>query len=135
MLAAQSCLTLCKPMDYSLPGSSVPGILQAWILEQIAIPFSRGSSLPRDQTWVSCIGRQLLYHQHHLESLILAMCYVLFAQLCPTLQLHGLQPARLLCPWNSPGKNTGVGSHSLLQGIFPTEELNPGLLRHRQILY
>ena len=40
---------------------------------------------------------------------------------------HGLGPARLLCPWNSPGKNTGVGSCSLLQGIFPTQGSNPGL--------
>ena len=45
-----------------------------------------------------------------------------------------LQPARLLCPWHSPGKNTGVGSHSLLQRIFLTQESNPGLLRCRQIL-
>ena len=37
---------------------------------------------------------------------------------------HGLQPTRLLCSWNSPGKNTGVGSHSFLQGIFPTQTLN-----------
>ena len=48
---------------------------------------------------------------------------------------HGLQPTRLLCPWNSPGKNTGVGSHSLLQRIFSTQESNPGLLHCRQILY
>ena len=48
---------------------------------------------------------------------------------------HGLQPARLLCPWNSPSKNTGVGCHFLLQGIFPTQGLNPGLLHHSQILY
>ena len=41
---------------------------------------------------------------------------------------HGLQPTRLLCPQNSPGKNTGVGSHFLLQGIFLTQELNPHLL-------
>ena len=47
----------------------------------------------------------------------------------------GLQPARLLCPWNSPGKNSGVGSLSLLQGIFPTQGSNPGLLHCRQILY
>ena len=40
---------------------------------------------------------------------------------------HGLQPARLLCPWNSPGKNTGVGCHALFQGIFPTQGLNPCL--------
>ena len=37
-----------------------------------------------------------------------------------SLQPHGLQPTRLLCPWNFPGKNTGVGCHFLLQGIFPT---------------
>ena len=41
----------------------------------------------------------------------------------------------LLCPWDSPGKNTGVGCHSLLQGIFPTQGLNPGLLHCRQIVY
>ena len=48
---------------------------------------------------------------------------------------RGLQPTRLLCLWDSPGKNTGVGSHSLLQGIFLTQGLNPGFLHHRQILY
>ena len=53
-----------------------------------------------------------------------------------SLQPHGLQSTRLLCPWNSPGKNIGVGCHSLLpQGIFPTQGLNPGLLHCRQILY
>ena len=46
-----------------------------------------------------------------------------------------LQPARLLCPWNSPGKNTGVGCHFLLQGIFPTQGLNTGLPHCRPILY
>ena len=48
---------------------------------------------------------------------------------------HGLQPARLLCPWDSPGKNSGVGCHDLHQGIFPTQGWNPGLLHCRQILY
>ena len=48
---------------------------------------------------------------------------------------HGLYSARLLCPWNSPGKNTTVGSHSILQGIFPTQRSNPGLPHCRQILY
>ena len=43
-----------------------------------------------------------------------------------TLQPHGLQPARLLCPWDAPVKNTGVGSHSLLQGIFSTPRIKPG---------
>ena len=52
---AQSCPTLCDPMDCSLPVSSVLGIFQARVLEWIAISFSRGSSQPRDQTWVSHI--------------------------------------------------------------------------------
>ena len=46
-----------------------------------------------------------------------------------------LQPTRLLCPWNSQGMNTGVGCHSLLQGIFPIQGSNPGLPHCRQILY
>ena len=57
--AAQSCPTLCDPMDCSLPGSSVHGIFQARILECVAISFSRGSSRPRDQTWVSHIAGRL----------------------------------------------------------------------------
>ena len=58
-LGAQSCPTLCNPMDCSPPGSSVHGILQARILEWGAIPFSRGSSQPGDQTQVSCIAGRL----------------------------------------------------------------------------
>ena len=53
VLVSQSCPALCDPMDCSLPGSSVRGILQAKILEWVAISFSRGSSQPRDRTWVS----------------------------------------------------------------------------------
>ena len=65
VLVAQLCPSLCDPMDCSLPGSSVHWILQARILEWVAMPSSRGSSWPRNQTHVSCIsyiGRQILYH-------------------------------------------------------------------------
>ena len=55
VLAAQSCLTLCNPVDCRPPGSSVHRVLQARILEWVAIYFPRGSSRPRDWTWVSCI--------------------------------------------------------------------------------
>ena len=48
-----------------------------------------------------------------------------------SLQPCGLQPTRLLCPWDSPGKNTGVGGHALLQGIFPTQGSHPCLLHCR----
>ena len=51
VLVSQSCPTLCSSMDCSLPGSFVHGILQAEILESVAIPFSRESSRPRDHTW------------------------------------------------------------------------------------
>ena len=71
---------------------------------------------------ISARGR----NRNILNSVFSVMCYAVpsrsaaFDSLWP----HGLQPARLLCPWNSPGKNTGVGSLSLLQGIFLTLELN-----------
>ena len=51
------------------------------------------------------------------------------------LRPYGLQPTRLLCPWNSPGQNPGVGSHFLLQGIFPIQGSNLGFLHYRQPLY
>ena len=49
-------------------------------------------------------------------------------QLCLTLLPYGMWPTRLLCPWDSPSKNRGVGCHFLLQGIFPTQGLNPHFL-------
>ena len=58
-------------------------------------------------------------------------CFI-HVQLLVTLWLY---PARVLCPWDSPGKNTGVCCHFLLQGIFPTQESNLGLLPCRQTLY
>ena len=82
VLVTQSCLTLCDLMDCSPPGSSVHGILQARILEWVAVSSSRGSSRPGDRicvSYVSCVGRWVFYHKRHLgsESEV--------AQLCPTL--------------------------------------------------
>ena len=78
-----------------------------------------------------------MHNPHLLETATAyyCVCVCLVAQLCLTLRPHGLQPTRLLCPWNSPGKNTEVGSHSLLKGNFQTPGLNPGLPHYRQILY
>ena len=64
-IRAQLCLTLCNPMVCSPTGSSVHGISQARILEWVAMPFSRVSSQPRDQTWGLLHGRQFLYHLSH----------------------------------------------------------------------
>ena len=84
-------------------------------------------------------GCMLLYY-------LCLSCYVLgISSLCcvclvtsvlsDSLLPHGLWPARLFWPWNSPGKNTGVDCHALLHVIFPTQGLNLGLLHCRWILY
>ena len=65
----QLCPTLCDPMDYSPPGSSVHGNSPGKNTEWVAMPSSRGSSSPRDRThisYVSCMGRWVLYHKRHL---------------------------------------------------------------------
>ena len=83
-MSLQSCPTLYNPLDGSQPGSSVPGVFQARILEWVAIAFSN-----------ACM---------HTKSL----------QSCPTsVRHHGQQPNRLLCPWDSLGKNTGVDCHAI----------------------
>ena len=61
--------------------------------------------------------------------------YVCVCLASQSIRPHRLWPNKLFCLWNSPGKNTGVGSHFLLQGIFLTQRSNPGLLHCRQILY
>ena len=66
--------------------------------------------------WFYCIR-----HMHELCSV--HACSVVSNSLRP----HGLQPSRLLCPWDSPGKNTGEGWYFFLQGIFPTQGSSPGL--------
>ena len=79
--ATQSCLTLYDPMDCGLPGFSVHGICQARILGQIAISYSRVSSGPRDGTcfsYVSCIGRQVLYHYNHLGNPLVILEFYFF---------------------------------------------------------
>ena len=60
---------------------------------------------------------------------------VLVAQLCLTVRCSGLELSRLLCPWSSPGKNTGVGSQSFFQRIFLTQGSNPGVQHCRQVLF
>ena len=91
MLVTQLCLTLCDPMDCSPPGSSVHGILLARILEWVAIPCSRGSSPPRNGTWVSCIAgrrftvwdtREALYSSYtQIQSYVPALSQLTWAWL------------------------------------------------------
>ena len=86
---AQSCPTLHNPMDCSLPGSSIHGIFQARVLLE----------------WVASAFSTIMSDAAAAKS----------HQSCPTLWMDGWQPNRLPCPWDSPGKNTGVGCHFLLQ--------------------
>ena len=68
-----------------------------------------------------------------IELFVCPLCVCMLIQLCLTLcDPKDCSPDRLLCPWNSPGKNTGVGCHFLLQGIFPIQGSNPHLL-HWQV--
>ena len=84
---AQLCPTLCNPLDCSLPGSSVHGILQARILEWVAISFSRGSSRPRDRTRVShIVGRRFNLWATREETHLLLLYW-----LCQSLWLCGSQ--------------------------------------------
>ena len=82
----QSCPTLYDPIDGSPPGSPVPGILQARILEWVAISFSNA------RKWKWKWSRSVVSN---------------------SLRPHGLQPTRLLHPWEFPGKSTGVGCHCI----------------------
>ena len=82
-LVAQSCLTPCDPVDCSPPGSSGHGILQARTLEWVAILLFRGSSRPRDQTWVSCINRQILYSLSHQGSPLLLIFFLQYSMWIP----------------------------------------------------
>ena len=70
-----------------------------------------------------------------VRALCLVICSSLKVKVKTTLSCLTLRPHGLYSPWNSPGQDTGVGSLSLLQGIFPTQESNPGLPHCRQILY
>ena len=74
---AHVCPTLCDPTDCSLPGSSVHGISQVRILEEAAISPSRGSSWPRDQTHIYCIGKQILLPLSHQGSIKSRTAYLI----------------------------------------------------------
>ena len=119
---AQSCPTLCDPMDCSLPGSSIHGIFQARILKWIAISFSRRSSQPRDWKQVShIVGRHFTIwatREAYFSSVQLSSV----TQLCPTLQPHELQHARPPCPSPTPGVH--LNSHPSSRWIQPSHPLS-----------
>ena len=126
-------------MDCSPPGSSVHGIFQARILEWVVIPFSRGSSWLKDWTQVSCIAGQfftiwaILYQLSHkgswskLEWVAYPFSSGSSWPMNRT-RVSALQADSLPAEPQGKPKNTGVGSLSLLQRIFLTQQLSQGLL-------
>ena len=96
---AQSCPTLCDPMDCSLPGSSIHGIFQARVLQWVAMSFSRRSSQPRDRTRVSI-------------SSLHKMCYALSLSHVWLCDLVDWSPSGSSVLGDSPGKNTGMDCHA-----------------------
>ena len=96
-------------------------------------------TFPSSGVWVTILDFHQLFDLSHLHWFLFI---VLTSKLWNTLKSEShsvvadsLQPHGLYNPWNSPGQNTGVGSLSLFQGIFPTQESNPGLPHSRWILY
>ena len=125
-VCAQSCPTL-HPMDCGSPGSSVHGISQARILEWVCFLFKKKYAMHAvllnrtfKKIFNSFSGLKLLASQNaYLND------YFSPGLLFVTLWTIA---TRLFCPWNYPGKNTGVGCHFLLQGTFLTQGSNPHLL-------
>ena len=111
VLMAQSCLTLCDPMGYRLPRSSVQEILQAKILEWVAIPFSRGSSRARDQTWVFCIAGRFFTIWASREACTLHSCCLFILYIIVCVSFH--TPISPLLPPFSPLITTSLLSISV----------------------
>ena len=144
---AQLCLTLCDPMDCSPPGSSIHGIFQARVLEWVASSFSRGSSRPRDWTWISrIVGRHFTVWATRME--IRKVClWLLISHLsqcvvecdhpalhCPLVSTLGgiFVPVCCYCclvamsglPWRLSGKESAV------QSLGQEDPLEEGMATH-----
>ena len=104
VVVTQSCLTLCNPMDCSLPSSSVHGILHARILESVDTAFSRGIFLTQGSNLGLLHCRQILYHLRHPENTVFFLNWET-SRLC-------LDFPSLCCSRNSPAPSSGtLGSH------------------------
>ena len=122
-VSAQSCLTLCNPVDRSPPGSSVHGIPQARILEWVAISFSRGSSRPRDQTHVSCTAGGFFIPEPPGKPQVERRDVATQQELPWPFSILGHKPK-----WNTL---TGTASHRMTKPAFPFQESQTGSSSHR----
>ena len=155
----QSCPTLSDPMDCSLPGFSAHEIFQPRVLEWVASAFSEyppneTQSLPFTKSQLENVVYSSWSEKYQMSCLIkfclgfpMAICKLQNALTLWRVDIYATiskwlsekvalcDPHGLYGPWNFPGQNNGAGSHFLLQGIFPTQGPNPGLVYCRQILY
>ena len=111
------CITVCK--------------LQEITLLRVEFAFVHGDQYHETQD----MSRTLIFLQKTLRSRCAATKGVSHSVVSDSLRPHGLQPAGLLCPWNSPGKNTGVVAIPFSRGIFPIQGSNLGLPHCRQVFY
>ena len=148
MKVAQSSLTLCNPVDYTVL-TKLSLVVYFIVHAQSHLTVAGQAPLFQEfssrNTGVTCHfllqGIFLTQRSNEEDSLPLShLGNILFYTQYQQCESHSvmsdsLWPYGLYSPWNSPGQNTGTGSLSLLQGIFPTQRLNPGLPHCRQILY
>ena len=122
---AKSCMTLCDPIDYSLPGSCVHEIFQARILEWVAMPSSRGSSKPRDGTHVSCVVDKFFTCWAMVETLYICVCVCVCV--CVYICIYSL-------PWWLSGKEStcNAGDTGLILGW--EDPLEKEMATHSSIL-
>ena len=120
-----------KERSENVPGGTVGKTLPAYVGTWIQTPVWEdatccGATKPECNNYAleACTLDPVLRNKRKVK--------VLVTHSCPTLWTRWTVAPRLLCPWNSPGKNTGVGCHSLLQGSFPIQGLNPSLLHYRR---
>ena len=106
-----------------------------WMRAGVFAPPAHVPGLLWSHSLSSLLGQMTLLSLACLTLLFYVIVCVSPSVVSNSLRPHRLRSARLLCPWNSPGKNTGVGCHSLIQGIFPIQGSDPCILHCRQILY
>ena len=96
---------------------------QFFVIVCDSVSFSRNGRVIQIEWFESALVEETIFFKGSLLRSVPAVCSVASGSLRPC----GLQPARLLCPWDALGKNTGVGSHVLLQAVFLTQGSNSGL--------
>ena len=133
------------PYHHSWTSLSLSSFQLTYIVEGIHIITKVIFTMCQDLCWTPAFtssskfkhreDREHVFFVHH-RRLTHSICWCLITESCSALLgPQGLEPTRLLSPWDFPGKNTEVGCHSVLQGIFPTQGWNLHLLYYRQVLY